>query len=129
MSQSVGSAINRVRGNGIFDVTRNSISKRLIARLTQTETARLADERQREIASEGIENIYRDRRDARDPFARMKAGQTRKLYVALGIFLGLAVHLRLGINQLFSIIFFCGLALFIYEVRVRKKRERDKYFD
>ncbi|WP_416798980.1 hypothetical protein [Ciceribacter azotifigens] len=109
-------------------MAKKSFTSKLTNRLLSIKAAESEASRRREQAADGL-SIYRDRRDVRLPFYRMRINQKRKLYIAFGLLWAIVVHDVFGINLTFCAIAFgaCGFLLFEWRRRQREKWER--HFD
>lgn len=118
-----------LRSGLVSPMKTKNFSSKILAKLARLEGERLDEERSRERASEGISNIYRDRRDPRLPLYSFRIGQNRKGIVVVGVLLGVLIHLLSGINLIICTAVFGACALLIFERWREVKRARDAHFD
>lgn len=102
---------------------------KLLRKLTAFEGERLAAERSRAKNSAGVDNVYRDRREVRSIFYRMRMWRLRARFFAVGVFLGLLIHEVTGIGLLSSVGACAVCSTLVFEGHVQRKRQRERHLD
>ncbi|MBA3040420.1 MAG: hypothetical protein KJ670_00655 [Alphaproteobacteria bacterium] len=109
-------------------MAKERFTSKLTNRLLSITVAESEASRRREQAAAGL-SIYRDRRDVRLPFYRMRINQKRKLYIAFGLLWAIVVHAVFGINLTFCAIAFGACGFLIFEWKRRQREKWEQHFD
>lgn len=100
---------------------------KLLRKLNAVAGERLEAERSREQNSAGIDNIYRDRREVRSIFYRMRIWRIRALFFAMGMFLGVLLHEVTGTSLLLSVGACAVCSVFVFERHMKRKQQRERH--
>ncbi|RYC15280.1 hypothetical protein [Ciceribacter ferrooxidans] len=103
-------------------------TSKLINRLKNMELTEADASRRREQAATG-RNIYRDRREVRSIFYRMRMWRLRARFFAVGVFLGLLIHEVTGIGLLSSVGACAVCSTLVFESHMQRKRQRERHLD